>query len=240
MGVTPLMAAAYACNVPLIEALLERGASREARDHLGRAAMHWVLRRAYAREQEKPPLLGTAWDLLAPASFDVDVDGRLVQIGREQAEFFVFSVMMARLSDLFRWHTGRSEGVTSAFLVANGFEAFPDVMVKPERRRREYVNAVLARAEASSSYRPARRLWVRERHGHYIPNPALLLRERQADGTEAWRPILEVLNAAWLEAQLAPEAFGRLSRVPLPGPLADRFATVPAPAPAERGAARTG
>jgi len=240
MGVTPLMAAAYACNVPLIEALLDRGASREARDHLGRAAMHWVLRRAYSREQEKPPLLGTAWDLLAPASFDVDVDGRLVQIGREQAEFFVFSAMLARLSELFRWHTSRYEGVTSVFLVANGFEAFPDVMVKPERRRREYVSAVLARAEASSSYRPARRLWVRERHGHYVPNPALLLRERQADGTEAWRPILEVLNTAWLDAQLAPGAFGHLSRVPLPGPLAARSATMAAPAPAEQQATRTG
>jgi hypothetical protein len=216
--VTPLMAAAYACNAPLVEALLERGASREARDHLGRTAMHWVLRRAYAREQEKPALLGTTWDLVAPASFDVDVDGRLMQIGREQAEFFVFSVMLARLSDLFRWHTGRSEGVTSAFLRGNGFEAFPDVMVKPERKRREYMNGVLARAEACSTYRPARRLWVRERQGHYVLNPSLLLRV-QADGSEAWRPIFEVLNTAWMDAQLMSSARGHLSRVPPPGPL---------------------
>ena len=219
MGVTPLMAAAYACNVPLVEALLERGASREARDHLGRTAMHWVLRRAYARELEKTPLLGTTWDLVAPASFDVDVDGRLVQIGREQAEFFVFSVMLARLSDLFGRHLARFEGVTSAFIVENGFEAFPGVMVKPERRRREYVSSVLARAEAGSSYRPARRLWVRERLGHYLPNPALQLRVRQPDGSEAWRPIYEVLNAAWLDAQLVSGARGHLSHVPPPGSL---------------------
>lgn len=213
-GVTPLMAAAYACNVPLVEALLERGASREARDHLGRTAMHWLLRRAYARDEEPAALVGTTWDLVAPASFDVDVDGRLVQIGREQAEFFVFSVMLARLSDLFRWRTGRYQGVTSAFLREGGFEAFPDVMVKPERKRRAYVSAVLARAEAGSSYRPARRLWIRERQGHYVPNPALKLRVRQPDGTDAWLPILEVLNAAWLDAQLIPRAHGRLSRVP--------------------------
>jgi hypothetical protein len=218
-GVTPLMAAAYACNVPLVEALLERGASREARDHLGRAAMHWVLRRAYAEEEETSALLGTTWDLVAPPSFDVDVDGRLVQIGREQAEFFIFSVMVARLSDLFRWRTGRYEGVTAAFLRENGFEAFPNVMVKPARKRREYVNGVLARAEACASYRPARRLWVRERLGHYVPNPALLLRVRQADGSEAWRPMFEVLNAAWLDAQLTPDARGRLSGVPVPGEL---------------------
>ena len=228
VGVTPLMAAAYACNVPLVEALLERGASREARDHLGRAAMHWVLRRAYARGEDKPALLGTTWDLVAPASFDVDVDGRLVQIGREQAEFFFFSVMLARLSDLFRWRTARYHGVTSAFLLQKGFETFPDVMVKPERKRRAYVNAVLARAEACSSYRPARRLWVRERQGHYVPNPALKLRVRQPDGTDAWLPILEVLNAAWLDAQLMPSARGQLSRVPLPGPSKDLAQTLPA------------
>lgn len=221
VGVTPLMAAAYACNVPLVEALLDRGASRDARDHLGRTAMHWVIRRAYAADLEQPALLGTAWDLLAPASFDVEVDGRLVQIGREQAEFFVFSVMLARLSDLFRRYTGRYEGVTSAFVLDDGFEDFPDVMVKPERKRRTYVSAVLARAEASSSYRPARRLWVRERHGHYVPNPALKLRVRQADGSEAWQPILEVVNAAWLEAHLSPRAGGHLSRLVLPGPVAD-------------------
>lgn len=221
VGVTPLMAAAYACNAPLVEALLERGASREAGDHLGRTAMHWVLRRAYADEQEKPPLLGTTWDLVAPASVDVDVDGRLVQIGREQAEFFFFSVLVARLSELFRWRTARYHGVTSAFFLKNGFESFPDVMVRPERKRREYVNGVLARCEVNSKYRPARRLWIRERQGHYVPNPSLQLRVRQPDGAEHWRPILEALNAAWLDGQLAPDARGRLSRVPAPGPLPD-------------------
>lgn len=109
--------------------------------------------------------------------------------------------------------------MTSAFFTASGFDRFPDVMVKPERRRREYVNGVLARGEACSRYRPARRLWVRERQGHYVPNPALQLRVRQPDGSEAWRPILEVLNAAWLEGQLVAGAHGRLTRVPLPEPL---------------------
>jgi hypothetical protein len=36
--------------------------------------------------------------------------------------------------------------------------------------QRAYWNAVLARAEVDSSYRPARRLWRRERVGHYFPS----------------------------------------------------------------------
>ena len=38
MNQTPLMAAAAAGNVPLVEALLERGADREAVDHYGHNA----------------------------------------------------------------------------------------------------------------------------------------------------------------------------------------------------------
>src|SRR5450755_3729044 len=47
MNQTPLMAAAAAGNVPLVEALLERGADREAVDHYGGNALHWALREAF-------------------------------------------------------------------------------------------------------------------------------------------------------------------------------------------------
>ncbi len=39
------------------------------------------------------------------------------------------------------------------------------------RRKRSYVNQVLARAEVFSAYQPARRLWVRTCNGHDFPNP---------------------------------------------------------------------
>jgi hypothetical protein len=41
--------------------------------------------------------------------------------------------------------------------------------IPEERRRRPYWNGVLARAEVDSRYQPARKLWRRERQGHYVP-----------------------------------------------------------------------
>jgi hypothetical protein len=48
MNQTPLVAAAAAGNVALIEALLERGADTSAIDHLGRNALHWAMATAFA------------------------------------------------------------------------------------------------------------------------------------------------------------------------------------------------
>jgi hypothetical protein len=73
-------------------------------------------------------------------------------------------------------------------------EALPPHLWKDRRRKRTYVNQVLARAEVDSSYWPARKLWARTMNGHYLPNPALLLRK----GDE-WRPVYEALSLAWVD-----------------------------------------
>ena len=51
MNQTPLMAAAAAGNVALVEALLERGADRDAIDHYGCNALHLMLRGAFRDAQ---------------------------------------------------------------------------------------------------------------------------------------------------------------------------------------------
>lgn len=209
MNLTPLMLAAFAGNVPLVEALLDRGASRDARDHAGRAALHWALRRAYRDPAYVRSVFGTVWDLVAPASFDVEVDGRLHQIGREQGEFFFFAALVARFSELYKMRLGRLEGATADFFTRDAFELFPEVVVKADRRRRVYVNGLLARNEPGSKYQPNRKLWVRERVGHYAPNPELRLRVGLPDGSQAWKPAVEVMNLAWHESHLEQHAVGR-------------------------------
>ena len=60
MNQTPLMAAAAAGNVALVEALLERGADREAVDHYGCNALHWALHQAFGDPELRcRPVRGT-------------------------------------------------------------------------------------------------------------------------------------------------------------------------------------
>lgn len=212
VNLTPLMMAAAAGNAPLVEALLARGARVEARDHLGRQAVHWALRRAYSDGAFARGAFGVIFDLVAPPAFDVQVEGRLVQVGREQGEYFVFQALVATFSRLFDNIYGRSDGISAQELAAPPFEEFPEVVIFEWRKKRTYLNQVLARSEVHSTYPSSRRLLLRERQGHYLPNPGVQLRVVDPDGTERWRPIFEVLNVAWLESQILLRTLEQLSR----------------------------
>ena len=53
---------------------------------------------------------------------------------------------------------------------------------------------MLARAEVGSAYQPARKLWVRARNGHYLPNPNMQLRV-----AGAWAPVYVVMALDWVD-----------------------------------------
>jgi len=202
VGATPLMLAARAGNAALVQALLDRGADPELRDEFGHAAWHHALTRAL----EDPGFASSSsglvglFDALAPAVIDVQTAGRLVRLERHQGEYWVLQLMMAGLKTQWSECAARPR---EAWKYRVGFFAdqFNDVLTSlPEwlwpakRAKRGYINQVLARAEAGSPYRPARQLWVRSRHGHYLPNPAMQVR----DG-DAWRPVYELLNLVWID-----------------------------------------
>ena len=81
-------------------------------------------------------------------------------------------------------------------------ESLPPHVWHERRRKRSYVNQVLARGEVASGYEPARRLWARTGHGHYLPNPAMHLRRG-----EDWTPVYEAMNLEWVDLGTGGEAF---------------------------------
>ena len=200
VGATPLMLAARAGNVALIEALLQRGADADSEDDFGHTAWQLAVNRAIEDPAFAKASLAAVFDGLAPAVIDVQVDGRLVRIERHQGEYWVLTLMLAGLKTQWSYCTVRTqppwkfeEGYFAEQL-HQVLEGLPPYLWKDQRRKRSYLNQVLARGEVESNYRPARKLWARTRNGHYLPNPDLQLRRG-----EDWQPVYEALKLAWVD-----------------------------------------
>ena len=108
MNQTPLMAAAAAGNVALVEALLERGADRDAVDHYGYNALHWAMREAFRDAKFARGPFAALYELLAPASIDVNTGERLVRIDRHLSEYFLFQTLWVLFKSRFTTPRGAS------------------------------------------------------------------------------------------------------------------------------------
>lgn len=211
LDATPLMMAARAGNAALIDALIERGADIEARDLFGQTPVMHALERAALDAEYAAGAFGAIYARVAPPSLDVEIEGRLVRLYAHQGEYFILLTLLAGLKTLGSQLVSakdhpihRRSGFNAGWLMRNA-ERFADNVLREERRKRSWFNAVLARAEMESSYQPARRLWMRWRTGYYLPNPTLRLRTSGADGQSEWKPIHEVMN---LRLILAGNGFG--------------------------------
>ena len=200
-GATPLMLAARAGNVALIETLLARGADPEIVDDYGHTAWMGALNRAIDDQAFARAHVAALFERLGPETLDVHTDGRLVRLERGQGEFWLLGLMLAGLKTHCGGLTARPLGpyrYTQGFF-ADGLlvtlECLPEHLWPKARRKKDYLNGVLARAEIESGYRPARKLWKRRTVGYYMPAPDMKLRRKTADG-EAWIPIAEALGLA--------------------------------------------
>ncbi|MGV3625978.1 MAG: ankyrin repeat domain-containing protein, partial [Archangium sp.] len=194
-GLTPLMSAARAGNLPLVEALLSRGASRTTRDAFGLQALHHALRRVEDERAFASAELAAMWELLAPPSFDVQVEGRLVQVGREQGEYVVFQLLVERLHESGFTVEGTPVGVGTSQLLTY-VDALPETVIRDFRKKRPYLSSILSKNEANSPTAGSRQLFERRERGRYVVNSKALL-WRDVPGSEGlWEPADTVLAMA--------------------------------------------
>ncbi|BBL75880.1 UvrD-helicase domain-containing protein [Methylomagnum ishizawai] len=193
MNLTPLMAAAVAGNVALVEALLERGANPELTDHLGRNALHWAMVEAFREPKFAQGPFAAIYERIAPASIDLRVGGRLVRIDRHLTEYFLFQTLWAQFRSRFLKHEWGDFPSFDTGTILEAWQHLPKNVLKPERNKRQHLSNVLSRNEMDRDYAYNRRLFKRMRQGWYLFNPELSVRRKTPEG-ETWVPVYEALN----------------------------------------------
>lgn len=198
-GQTPLMVAAQLGNLPLVEALLERGADPEQTDLHGCTAWHLALARAFAEPDYARGAFVTIHERLVPASTVVESCERLWKLDAQSMEHFVLNAMIALLRRKLAFEPGamqyssQAAGYTAADL-CDAAQHLPEPVLRATRKKRTAWNAVLARNEADSdSYAYNRRLFWRTTTGAYLPDPRLALRIGSGEA-QTWVPVWTHLN----------------------------------------------
>ncbi|MGA8147434.1 MAG: UvrD-helicase domain-containing protein [Gallionellaceae bacterium] len=193
MNQTPLMAAAAAGNIPLVEALLERGADIEATDQYGYNALHWAMRVAFRDPKFARDQFAALYELLTPPSIDVNTGARLVRIDRHLSEYFLFQTLWVLFKSRFTHQQRRDYGAFETHAILDAWQHLPTNVVYPERNKRQHLSGVLARNEVERNYAYNRALFMRVSQGWYQFNPQLSVRRRRG-AEEIWQPIYAALN----------------------------------------------
>jgi hypothetical protein len=203
MNQTPLIAAAVAGNVALVEALLERGANPDLTDHLGRNALHWAMLEAFRDADFARGPFAALYERIAPAAIDVMSGERLVRIDRHLSEYFLFQTLWTLFKSRFHDDHWRDRGGFETAAILDAWKHLPPNVVRPERNKRQHLSSLLSRNEVNRDYAYNRRLFVRLAQGWYQFNPALSVRRRDASD-ESWVPILAALNLRFVAETASP------------------------------------
>ncbi|OGR01484.1 MAG: hypothetical protein A2505_08185 [Deltaproteobacteria bacterium RIFOXYD12_FULL_55_16] len=193
MNQTPLMAAAVAGNIPLVEALLERGADSEQTDDYGCNALHWAMGEAFHNPKYAAGPFAALYELIAPASIDLMTGERLIRIDRHLSEYFLLQTMWALGKSKFHEFSWRDTGCFQTDAILKAWEHLPASIIRSERKKRPHISSVLSRNEVDRDYAYNRHLFKRYQQGRYQFNPQLAVRRKTADG-EGWLPIFAALN----------------------------------------------
>lgn len=211
MNLTPLMSAAIAGNIELLETLLERGANPELTDHMGRSALHWSILEAARDPKYAKGAFSAVYCLMAPSVLDITEGERMIRIGRHQPEYLLMHTFWA----LIKGHSSRSDAIFAFNVdsILDVWKHFPVQVLAPERNKRSHITNVLSRNTLYRDYAYNRHLFMRVKTGFYHFNPLIKVRCKTPEGNETWVPLFYALNMPLMRELAAPTNWNFIARL---------------------------
>ena len=179
LGLTPLMGAVLLGNVDLVEKILQEGANPSVMDISGRTAFDIATCEALTNNAYMTQKYPKLYKLLAPGSLKIKVDNKLIKVDSHLMEFHLINFFKV---GMWYWLLPSSAVKPNAFVVPPSFRAvelagvleqFPESVLLERRKKRPYVSSILSKNEMKRQDKYNRKLFLRQKTGHYFLNPEL-------------------------------------------------------------------
>lgn len=205
MNLSPFMLAISYGAAQIVNHLVKNGAQTNGTDNYGRSVLRIAMMRASAEATFKSRVLNRFYATLKTEPLRVQVNHRLVKLDAHQAEYFMLQQMLATLRIKLARKTvvnywERTPTDTPTYQTADFLEfseGLNESVVADYRRKRPYISSILSKNEIDRDDKYNKKLFLRLRQGHYVPNP---LMEIQVG--DSW---VNVYDLSGLDEQLKDE-----------------------------------
>jgi superfamily I DNA/RNA helicase len=185
--ISGLMKALFHAQSELVGEFLQKGASLLYTDPRKRFALDYLITTFLKNKQQKQPqvqqsadkLMTNFWHKLTPQSIVYEYADRQFRIGSHSMLFFLIILLRNTADAQMRRATEEAHPEKGDYGVFNmdDLERFaalmPDDVLPPYRKKRAYINAIMALNEANKDSPYCKAAFRRVGHGLYILNPAL-------------------------------------------------------------------
>jgi hypothetical protein len=199
---TPLMMAVKSGNDAAVRELIDLGSKVLDRDSVGMNAFQKGLRQLLmpANSSADQQKVAQCTSLVGPSAIKIKVQDKMYKLDAKSMEYFILQAIFSVFPKLIA-EQGQESRIPSikASMLEDYLQKIPDFILPPHRKRRSYINAMLAKNEVDSNQPYNRHLFARLRVGFYLFNPQLEL-----EVGDEWVNIYDLMKLELFDGRLGP------------------------------------